>query len=60
MSNLDLTTVEGVQALMTSSKSEKEWNDNCDKVKAANAGYPEFWFATIIMSGLAARTQSNW
>ena len=31
----DLTTQQGVVTLMESSKSEKEWNDNCDEVKEA-------------------------
>ena len=55
-SNHDLTTPEGVKALMSSSKSEQEWNANCDKVKAANNGYPSFWYAEIVMSGLMAKT----
>lgn len=44
-----------VVALMESSKSEGEWNINADKVKAACGGYPEFWFAAILKSGLASR-----
>ena len=42
--------------LMKSSKSETEWNQNCDKVKAACGGYPDFWYREIVMSGLADRT----
>lgn len=56
----DLTTPEGVKALMESSRSEENWNDNCDKVKAANNGYPGFWYATIMLSGVAAKAQANW
>lgn len=56
---LDLTTPEGVRALMASSESEREWNDNCDKVKDANGGYPSFWFPEIMLSGLAAKVQEN-
>lgn len=40
---------------MESSKSETEWNANCEKVKAACGGYPDFWYHAIILSGLAAR-----
>lgn len=57
---IDLKTPEGVKALMESSKSEKEWNDNCDKVKKANNGYPAFWYETILGTGLAARIQATW
>lgn len=49
-----------VKTLMESSKSEAEWNANCDKVKRACGGYPDFWFALIVMSGLSARIQDTW
>lgn len=52
----DLTTPEGVKSLMESSTSEYNWNSNCDKVKKANTGYPDFWYATIIQSGVMAMT----
>lgn len=57
---IDLTTPNGVTTLMKSSKSEQEWNNNCDAIKRANNGYPTFWFAYVVMSGLAAQTQSQW
>ena len=50
-------TQQEVEALMRSSKSGKEWNDNCDKVKSACCGYPSFWYAAIVRSGLLAETQ---
>ena len=50
---MDLTLEKGVVAFMKTSKSEKEWDDNCDKVKAANNNqYPDFWFTAIITSGV--------
>lgn len=49
-----------VISLMESSKSEAEWNENCDKVKKACNGYPDYWFSDIIVSGLAARVQATW
>ena len=39
----DLTTEDQVKQLMESSKSENEWNSNCDKIKKDNNGYPDFW-----------------
>ena len=46
---------------MTSSKSKEEWNENCDKVKAAhNGGYPEWWYVEIIESGLYSRVKMGW
>lgn len=56
----DLKTVEGVKSLMASSKNEEEWNENCDKVKAANGDYPRFWYAEIILSGLLGGVKSQW
>ena len=52
----DLTTPEGVAAHMSESKSEEDWNARCDQVKEANGGYPRFWFATVLASGLADKT----
>lgn len=49
-------TEEQVVALMGSSKTETQWNDNCDKVKAACDGYPEFWYKAVILSGLCDKT----
>ncbi len=48
--------------LMLSSKSEAEWNDNCDKVKAEFGGYPDFWYVTIILDGILGQSKSlnNW
>lgn len=40
-------TEQEVIDLMESSKSAREWEDNCDKVKDACGGYPGFWWATI-------------
>lgn len=49
-----------VMDLMESSRSESEWNNNCDKVKAACGGYPAFWFAAIVVSGVMDRTVQKW
>jgi hypothetical protein len=56
---MDLTKQENVVALMRSSKSERDCYTNCDKVKAANGGYPSWWFATIRESGLRATTEAQ-
>jgi hypothetical protein len=53
-------TQEEVVALMRSSKSEQEWDQNCDIVKTCNDGkYPDFWFVAIVMSGLSRRTTAS-
>lgn len=56
--------------LMRSSKSEKEWNENCDKVKEEFFGYPDWWYETIILGSSGrlsmdsvinqARREFNW
>lgn len=48
-----------VSALMESSKSEAEWNRNCDEVKRKCGGYPDFWYSLIVMSGLSARVAAS-
>ena len=55
-----LTTVAGMVAHMSASTSADDWNRRRDEVKRANAGYPQFWFADVIMSGVASDTQSRW
>jgi hypothetical protein len=46
--------------LMKSAYSEEDWNNKCDQVKSACGGYPDYWFAEIIASGLADRTKASW
>jgi len=42
---------------MVSSRSDEEWNANCDAVKLLFGGYyPDFWYAAIIRSGCMALT----
>ena len=53
-------TEKEVLELMKSSKSEDEWNKNCDAVKRACGGYPDFWYATIMLSGVARGVFSTW
>ncbi len=48
-----------VTDLMSSSKSEAEWNANCNHVKAACGGYPDFWYSEIVQSGLMRRTAAK-
>jgi len=38
--------------LLKSSKTKEQWNENADKIKAALGGYPEWWYATVVTSGL--------
>jgi len=49
-----------VVELMESSTSEQEWNANCDKVKKACNGYPDFWYRAIIASDVLSITSSTW
>lgn len=53
-------TEQEVVALMKTSKSEEEWNANCDKVKATCGGYPDFWYSAVIMSGLLTQVKATW
>ena len=53
-------TEQEVVDLMKSSKSEEDWNANCDRVKEANGGYPPFWYRAIVASGLAREVSARW
>jgi hypothetical protein len=44
-----LTKEADVVARMRGCTTESEWNKACDEVKAANGGYPQFWFMAIIL-----------
>lgn len=48
-----------VVALMSSATSSQDWNDKCDEVKRACNGYPNFWYASIIQSGLARQVMAK-
>ena len=53
-------TEKEVIILMNSSKSQAEWNANCDKVNKACEGYPDFWYKAIILSGLCDKVSKIW
>lgn len=54
-------TEKQVVDLMKSSKNEREWNVNVDKVKAACGGdYPSFWFSAIVLSSVASNVAAKW
>lgn len=50
---------EQVIALLKTSTSEAEWNENCAKVKKACGGYPSFWYPVVLASGLADEIMSS-
>ena len=57
----DLKTAEGVKSFMSGSASEDDWNLRCDQVQAANQNqYPDFWFSTVVMTGLAREIFAKW
>ena len=49
-----------VVALMKSSRSEEEWDANCDAVKARGGVYPDFWYRAIVLSGVMSDTVRSW
>jgi hypothetical protein len=58
--HLDLTTEEGVAELLKSCITEDDWDENCEKILAANnQDYPSFWIyvAHPIASELTAKWQ---
>lgn len=58
---IDLTTQDGVREYMSRSLNTDDWNRRCNNVKEANGGnYPDFWYTTVISSGLLADLKANW
>lgn len=54
-------TEKEVVELMESSKSEEEWDANCDKVeKAFHGKLPTFWRSAIVDSGVYAEAVMWW
>ena len=50
-----------VVELMKSSKSEQEWNKNCNTVRKSHGGaYPTFWYKAIVLSGVSGETAAKW
>lgn len=47
-------------AALKATTNEDEWNAVCDAVKLAHCGYPEDWYAVVIMSGVAHAAQLRW
>jgi len=53
-------TDEEIKAL-ENTKSEDEWNAECDKIKRARDGqYPPDWWAGVSQSGLMHRVHLSW
>lgn len=48
-----------VVELMKGSKTQEEWDKNCDQVKAEFGGYPSFWYGAIVASGVARETAAK-
>jgi hypothetical protein len=53
-------TKKEVVNLMNSSRSELEWNNNCDIVKEKCNGYPHYWYFEIVLSGLMNNVKKSW
>lgn len=49
-----------VVKLMLSSGNEQQWDSNCDRVKAACGGYPDFWYAAIMLGGVLRKCRERW
>lgn len=53
-----MTKQEAIDLMKTSTNND-EWDANCDKVKDAFLGYPDWWYKEIILSGLMRSTLGN-
>lgn len=57
---MNLTNESEAVALLESSGSAREWDENVDKIKEANGGYPMWWATAVIFSGLPGQVFSKW
>ena len=54
-------TPESLVKFMSESSDVSDWNRRIDEVKLTHDGdYPSFWFATILLSGVADKTATRW
>jgi hypothetical protein len=49
-----------VIALMESSASQAEWDENSNRVCNACGGFPSYWYDVIIRSGVAEQTRNRY
>lgn len=53
-------TEDNVVELMKQSKTQEEWNTNCNTVKAAfNGQYPDFWETAVVAADLENKTKKK-
>lgn len=63
MNEIDLTEklTDAEMLDLGKTRSDREWGDVCDRIKAARDGqYPCEWFRRIVLSGFMAQTQKSW
>ena len=53
-------TEDGLRSYMEGATSQSDWNNRCDRVKKFHEGYPDFWFPTVMLSGLANNVTKRW
>ena len=57
METFDGTNEAQVINRLSSSKTKDDWNKTCNLVKQANnGGYPSWWYAKVVKSGLPDKT----
>lgn len=59
--NLDEKLTDAEMFDLGKTRSEEEWGEVCDRIKAARGGhYLCEWFRRIVLSGFMAKTQATW
>ncbi len=53
---MDETTV---VELMKGSRSQREWDINCETVRGACKGFPDFWYKAIVTSDVEKDTRAK-
>lgn len=61
MEELDLTTKDGVCALLNTCETLEDWDIHITAIKEANGGgYPDFWYDLVIIGGMCDSIITRW
>jgi len=55
-----LKTEKGVAEFLKTSTNEADYAKKVDEIKKCNNGYPDFWYETVVLSGLSSRIRFDW
>lgn len=52
--------VEAFCVRLLNTRTEEEWGDICDEVKARYDGYPKWWYPRVLLGGIYSIACRQW